>query len=219
MEKKKIDWTHHLIELVVVFVGITLAFTLNSWRDNYKNHQLEQKYLYSFFDEMTYNSTELDTIIRANEEKLKYVSQFMNLLTRSNLQNDSALVILGDMHKVVQFTPKLSTYQSIKNSGNLTIISNYHLKEDLIKYYQGFEEKKLREAVYNSYLNEYIIPFAYEHMDFLSQKIINTHAVTSHKFRNLVVGYYQLLKQNIDYYKIIYETGEDLKLQLNSELQ
>ena len=69
MTRKKFDWKNHIIELLVVFIGITLAFMLNNWRENEKNNQIENQYLESFHEEIIYSSTKLDTIIKTNKEK------------------------------------------------------------------------------------------------------------------------------------------------------
>ena len=36
MEKNEVDWKNYSIELIVVFIGITLAFMLNNWREDAK---------------------------------------------------------------------------------------------------------------------------------------------------------------------------------------
>lgn len=212
MKRKNIDWTNHFIELIVVFIGITLAFMLNNWRESYKNQQLEKKYLIGFHDDIVHDYTQLDTIINANERKLCRANQVIKILKNGNLQTDSAMVFIGDMVQIHLFFPKVNTYESIKNSGNLNIITDYKLKETLIKYYQSFEGKKLQEDYYKLYINEYVIPFVYENMDFLNQEIINKKSINNYEFNNLILGYYQLLVQLIDNYKNIYEMNKELKL-------
>ena len=43
---------NHLIELVVVVIGISIAFALNRWYENTKSEELEQKYMESLFDDL-----------------------------------------------------------------------------------------------------------------------------------------------------------------------
>ncbi len=42
---KKIDWTNHILEFVMVVVGILLAFALNNWNENIKDKEKAILYL------------------------------------------------------------------------------------------------------------------------------------------------------------------------------
>jgi hypothetical protein len=217
MKKQNINWINHIIELIVVFIGITLAFMLNNWRESYNNQQLENKYLIGFLNDISDDSAELNTTIKLNEQKLKRVNQFIGDLRKGTVQYDSALVIIGDLVQIHQFLPKLSTFETIKNSGNLSLISDYNLKESLINYYQSFEEKKLQESYYNLYINEYVIPFVYKNVNFLEREIINKNAINNYEFSNLILGYHQLLNQQIINYKDINTRNKELKLLFEDE--
>ena len=213
-KQKKIHWINHIIEFGVVFIAIISALMLNRWYEGYKNKQLEKKYLISFHKNITDDSKELETIIDNYDKTLNRVRQ----LKYNNLQFDSLIPILTDMSKFNQFIINLSTYESIKNSGDLGIISNYYLKEDLIKYYQQYEEKKLIESLFKSYIDNYYMPFIIDNIDVEGQKIINKFTIKNYKFTNLVNGYYTLLKQQIEFYKNLYMMGRDLKLKLDREI-
>lgn len=50
--KQKIHWKNHFMELLVVVIGITIAFILENWRQERASSELEQKYLTSFKDDL-----------------------------------------------------------------------------------------------------------------------------------------------------------------------
>lgn len=217
--KKKIDWLGYLIELVVVFIGITAAFMLNNWRENFKDNQLEQKYLNSLFDDIVYDSQQLKIILAANENKLNQAKRSIEILTTGDLATDSAAGLLASILTNYPFTPETSTYESIKYSGNFNILSDYELKEALILYYQSFEEARFKEQIYNDYIHEYAIPFVYKNMDLLNQTIKTPTAVRGHTFNNLVVGYYALFGQVIEMYQVLVEMNQKLKKRLAEEIE
>ncbi len=80
-QRQKINWLNHFIELVVVVIGITLAFMLNNWREAYVNHRMEEKYLNSFMDDLNFDRVQLDSLIFYNETKLKDI----NRITRATM--------------------------------------------------------------------------------------------------------------------------------------
>ena len=207
----KIDWTNHLIELLVVFIGITAAFMLNNWREEHKDRQLEEKYLSSFRSDLVADSELLQTILPANKDKLIRISEFVKgVMAKDGWPVDSAVVMLGLMMSSHSFDQKRTTYESIINSGNLGILSDHDLRKDLVEYYEGFEEVRVKERIYFDWQNTYIIPFIYENMDITGQKIISKQAVKDHRFKNLVIGYFALLKQNMEVYKTVRDSNDSL---------
>ena len=142
MKKAKIDWQNHIIELIVVFIGITLAFMLNNWRENHSDRLMAEKYINSFRNDISYDHAQLDSIINSNEDKLERIGLFITSLKNKNPTIEDAERIMGDMAEINPFIPKINTYESIKNSGNLNLLTNYDIREKLIQYYQSFEEKK-----------------------------------------------------------------------------
>jgi hypothetical protein len=109
----KVNWREHFVELLVVFIGITAAFMLNSWRENSKVKALEEKYLRSFESDIIADARALESTIRI------------------------------------------------------------------------------------------AVPFVFENMDLVKKTFPTAQSIRSQTFRNLVVGYYALLTQNIEMYKAL----------------
>jgi len=214
MKNKKIDWSNHLVELLVVFIGISLAFMLNNWRENRSDQIMAEKYINSFRNDIEYDFAQLDSIISRDEKKLDRFIQLIKSLKDNSATISDAERIIGDMATLNPFMPKISTYESIKNSGHLNLLTDYNIRERLIQYYQSLEDKKLVEEMNMLYMNNYIIPFIHENADFMKGKIINRNIIKNHNFTNLVLGYYQLLLQQVDAYKNLSELNKELKLLL-----
>ena len=212
--RQKINWLNHFIELVVVVIGITLAFMLNNWREGYVNHRMEKKYLNSFRDDLNFDRVQLDSLILYNETKLKDINRLIAFLKDRKVDNDSVLVVFAEMMLFTPFDPNVTTYQSLKNAGDFALISDYRLKENLIKYYQTLETKKYFDDLFNSYLNDYIIPFALENINFEEKRFVHPKNLLHYRFKNLTIGYYRLLKQYLEYYINIREECTKLLSQL-----
>jgi len=219
VNRNNIEWKNHIIELIVVFIGITLAFTLNSWREDTKDNKLEDQYLRSFHEEVVYSSTKLDTIIKTNKKILKYLSTTIELLKTNEFSPDSTLGVISQMAQINLFIPKTNTYDSIKNSGNFNIIDNYKIRSKIIEYYESFEGKKLVEEYYKMYINNYIVPYLFENVDILNTKIMNKEKIEGYRLNNLIIGYYQLLVQVVDTYENIYNINKLLITALENENQ
>lgn len=211
------NWSKYLLELLVVFMGVTAAFLLDGWRQNRTDRQLEQQYLQSFYRDLRSDMENLQTVIPSNQFKLKRVQTFLSLNDPIDL--DSVKTILADMMSMEFFDKNISTYESIKNSGNLNNISDYALKEDMVKYYEKFKLVDKVELVYQDWLNLYAIPYVYENMDIVRQEFISPDQIKGYQFKNTVAGYYALLSQNLEVYQAIAESNRDLLNQLPQKTQ
>ena len=53
--KSNINWQQRLSELFVVFLGVYMAFALNSWKENKAANNLEIKYLNGILSDLDHN--------------------------------------------------------------------------------------------------------------------------------------------------------------------
>ncbi|NIV72799.1 MAG: hypothetical protein GWN16_13240 [Calditrichae bacterium] len=154
-----------------------------------------------------------------NQQALRQTNQLMTILKADRLQSDSIGLLMATMAQSELFRPITSTYESIKSSGNLGVISNYNLKETIVKYYQYYEYSRVLEEVSERFINQYIFPFFYENFDMMSGDFINRERLNDIKFRNLIVGYRGMTAQNLEFYKEVRAACKDLQGQLATELK
>ncbi len=197
---KSIDWLNHFIELLVVIIGITIAFMLNRSYESHKANKLEQQYLSSFLRDIAADEAALDTLIQFNDEKISKMNHLLDLIGQTPVNQDSAVSLFALSLNYLPFDANIVTYESLTASGNIGLISDYTLKYEIIKYYHHLSTNKYINQLNNSYLNNYIIPFALSNLDFQRARFLNYKTVKSKEFYNLVRGYIGLLQQNKSFY-------------------
>lgn len=208
--KQKIDWKNHFVGLLVVVIGITIAFMLENWRQERAASKLEQKYLVSFKNDLIADSQNLDSTIAAVQNKIYLLRSVLSEMRAGNVKQVRAEEVITDMLRNHSFYPKMATYESVKNSGGMNIISNFEIKEAIVSYYSLNEELRLKEQVFFDYLQNFILPFVYKNVEFLSGRIVNKSAINSFEFNNIVAGYYGLTEQNFQAYKQYKDANENL---------
>lgn len=208
--KQKIDWKNHFIGLLVVVIGITIAFMLENWRQERASSELEQKYLTSFKDDLQYDSNKLDSTITAVQDKIYLLRSVIAEMSSGDISQARAEEVITDILRNHSFVPKQATYESVKNSGGMNIISDYEVKEAIVSYYSLNDELRLKEQVFFDYLQNFVLPYVYKNVEFLSGRIVNKSAINSFEFKNIVAGYYGLTEQNFQAYKDYKEVNEKL---------
>lgn len=217
---KEIDWFNYLIELLVVILGVSIAFMLDNWKENQKNLELEKNFLTSFHSEILKDKTNLDTLVVYEDSSLTNVSGLMQkYFENSTVTKDEKFYIVGKMLTLNFFNTTTNTIEFVKSNGNFGIIKNYFLMEKIVEYYQNIEEKKYLEGFQTNYVNEISIPYINKNLDMFSQEFINDTKESSTEFKNVTLGYYVLAKQCYEFDKKLQRLNKALLENLEKELK
>jgi hypothetical protein len=69
----KISWKNHVVELIVVIIGITSALALNNWNENRLSENLETKYLQSLTKDIASDLQQLQELVEFYERAINSV--------------------------------------------------------------------------------------------------------------------------------------------------
>ena len=92
----------------------------------------------------------------------------------------------------------------------MNIVSDYDVKEAIVSYYSLNDELRLKKQVFFDYLQNFVLPYVYKNVEFLSGRTVNKSTINSFEFKNIVTGYYGRTEQNFQAYKQYKEANVDL---------
>jgi len=216
MKKREINWVYYIVELLVVFIGVTAGFVLNNWREENAEIRLEQKYLSSFYNDIVSDETTLDSLVFRTQKK---VDNLMEVLKKTEIINESmsedlANSIVLELLYFEWFSPTKDTYDDIINSGNLNLISDYELKEKVSSYYSFLNEVKNVEQYYKDHMKDYGFPILYKNYHLFKREYINDECYKTLEFTNMFLAGMALYQQNLK----MYEQALEINLELKAEL-
>lgn len=217
--KEKINWRKLLLELLVVFLGVTSGFVLNNWRDNNKNIQLEKRYIESFIQNIDSNIVSLEDDIATDTVLLNKLDEKLKASAFSELENDSIISFVNLILYVSKLDIQTSTYEDIKHSGNLNIIHNYSLKENIVEYYDYVSGAFYVDKHYNSFFSEQILPFAMKNINFNASRFMTNDKNNKIRLFNIGMGYYSMRQQRTIVLKGLLKESKKLKSQLEVYLK
>ncbi|WP_421763964.1 DUF6090 family protein [Ekhidna sp.] len=137
MEKKSV--LRYLIELVIVIVGVTIAFWLNTRAESIKENQTLKNYYTELLSDLKQDSVLLANSIKLNERKVNLMVRAMGLYGQVPVNRDSIFIYSQQVGNYYFFEPNDITYQSMINSGDFKLISNLELKRQLVSLYHRYE--------------------------------------------------------------------------------
>jgi hypothetical protein len=192
----------YLMELLIVVVGVSIAFQLNVWNDERKSAETENHMLQNFISENSLNKVEIDSTLMNIDYTLEANPYLIKLLQLQDPDMDSVRIIMARLYSISwpDFTSThLSSYLEYESGTSL-------LKEEMLvlkTYYASSDEL----------IEVYIQQKQEKYFDFLSDavdmtdglKVIDKEKLLNVKFRNnlLIIYFYE---------KSLQETFEKIKV-------
>jgi hypothetical protein len=206
--KLDIDWKSKLIDLLIVIIGITIAFQLNNLNESNKSTAQERDYLKSFYEENRDNELALSLALEFALKTKKDIDTLKTILLSKNYEDDRIKSLSASMMALSDFHPSLVTMENITESGEFKLISNLEYREKLIETYNAYQTTSQLENILSDYVNEYVTPFFFKNIRFSDFTSLHNNFKENPEFENIVIGYDALLTQKLKGYE---ENLEKLK--------
>ena len=218
--KEPIDWRNHLIELLVVIIGISIAFALNNWSEGNKEKQSERDHLQSLI-------TDLETDIATLQSHV----DSMNAIRNKTMQLFGILYSPGDpktrlehahitaFYSVTYFKPKSSTYNAILASGNFELIRDYGLRSAISELYNvHYEELADMDRFVRNLVDTNIYPFMLKHIEFSRTGLSDHSPLMTTEFTNLSGSFVNIMERRKQVYEEIRQRSEELRTRIEAYL-
>ncbi len=163
---KKINWQYTFGEILIVIIGISIAFNMNKCAEHSKNETQRNQYLSNIKNDVITDKTVLEENVITLEKKIKTVDE---ILPNLNTDSPDKMLVVGkifELMNLVDFTQKDNTYQTLINSGDLKLIDDFELKTAIEKHYSYYEIMMKGYQRLENIQKEYVGNYFIYHTDF-----------------------------------------------------
>ena len=139
------DWFVVIVEVLIVIVGLTLAFQADRWWEERGERKLEVVYVKRLISDIESDIPQLENAIKFAQmrkdfvELLMAVAQDPSMATR---QPTSFLVAVDQASFTYTPTLNQNTYEDLRSTGNLRLIRNLEVKNQMHDYYRFHESQR-----------------------------------------------------------------------------
>jgi len=158
---KKINWQYTLGEILIVIIGISIAFSMDKCADNSKNDAQKKQYLINIKNDIEDDKLNLEQNITTIQNKIDLATEVLPKLNSDAPDKMSVVGKIFNMVALTNFTPNDNTYQALINSGDFKLIDDFELKTALEKHYSTYkliQKDYLRlENIQKEYVGDYFI--------------------------------------------------------------
>lgn len=216
---KKINWLDHVASLLVVILGISIAFYLESYKEQKANEGLEKKYLQSLITDLESDIEALDTLQYVNKMMSNALVKLSNASRSTEAPRDSIAGFMLGVQYNPPFSPQKTTYESLKSSGQLELISDFELRNQIVELYEqwywGTSEYDI--SLFN-HINDFVKPFYMNNVYYTGPFKVNEDFLASPVFRNIIYSYRFLFQQKMNFYNQVNDQTESVLESLRNHI-
>jgi hypothetical protein len=135
------DWFAVAVEVLVVVIGLLLAFQFDGWREAQLERQQERAYVDRLITDVETDIPEIEHAIALQQMRLELVDFLIEVSQAPQTALNMPALFMGAVSQAAfTYTPELTSYtfENLRSTGDLKLIRNEALKAALSEYY-GFD--------------------------------------------------------------------------------
>ena len=207
-------------EILLVMIGISLAFQLNNWNDNRIRNNNEKTYYKNIKDQIAGDRNLIQKQIHFNDrylEEFDYANEIIEANDRSKL--DTLGKIMRNLTQYSDFDRQGNIYETLVNSGEIKILRNL----DIVNGLRYLEEKYLyinrMENIHYDVILNHVIIFINPIINLSQAEIQDVESTYSFEFQNLIVSVLQVMEEKNQVYHDGLEQIEHINALIDAELE
>ncbi|MBL7859217.1 MAG: hypothetical protein JNM57_16110 [Cyclobacteriaceae bacterium] len=130
----KSQWYKYVIEVIVVILGILIAYNLEQWSNDRSNKKREIEVLKEFKRALSADLAEMNSNIRMHEYSILSSRIILKVIKDNLPYHDSLDACFAHTHAFTVFSGRVGPIEQLKNT-NLAIVSNDSLRLEIISMY------------------------------------------------------------------------------------
>ena len=137
---KQQNWFAVGLEIVIVVIGLLIAFQIDRWYDQAQERKRETSYLERLGENLEKDYADLQLNIEFYETVFNYGQLALAYSEGADVgsaTNWNILVALFQSSQIWPIIPAASTYEELKSAGELSLIRSLDLRNDMVFYYGG----------------------------------------------------------------------------------
>jgi hypothetical protein len=213
----KLRWSNYLIELLIVIIGISIAFWLNNMAQNRKDQKEKTTYLTDIRNDLKTDSLRLSRNIKNNEAKIKKLQNGLALIEQK-APVDQVLSDVIEIGNYDFFNPDNFTLTSLLQSGDFKLIDSEEIKKELLRLLKIYESIDLMQNNFLQALDQNYFPMLLSKVDMIKFQAIDPAFFYEIEIKNYCAYTLNETDQHIRTYKYALGQVDKVTKLIDSEL-
>ncbi len=175
-------------EILLVMIGISLAFQLSNWDNNRIKKKAEIRFYENIKEQIIDDKELIEGQIGYNNHytpQFKYASEIIEANDRSKM--DTLGIIISKLSKYSDFDKEGNIYETMVNSGDVKLLKNIEIVNGIRELEEIYNYVNRMENIHYDAMMNSVLPTIGSVLKFTSNEIKNPDVVFNYEFQNLIV--------------------------------
>lgn len=188
-------------EILLVMIGISLAFQLDNWNENRIKKNAEIKYYENIRDQIADDKALVTRQIHFNN---RYMAQFNYaneiLETNDRTRMDTLGLIVRNLTQYSDFDKKGNIYETLVNSGEIKLLRNHTIVNSIRELEERYAYMNRMENIHYDAMMKYVIPSINPVLKFSSLDVKKPDQIFTYEFQNMIIMLIKVMEEKDDTY-------------------
>ena len=217
-----ISWRYAIGEIILIFIGITIAIWFNNWNESKKARIVEVKSLIEIKEAISQDLGDIKENIAGFTYRVKLYLMLLNHIENELPLSEELKNLFPFLQGITTFLSHIGPYETLKSRG-IEIITNDTIRNKVSMYYDlEYERIQTNEKQHHNHYNDYIKTALMKHFDLSKPKIepLNYEELIKDKeFKQSIYWAYKTDSYMLEIYRKMEGKGEELLLDLKKEIK
>lgn len=197
---KEADFRSYLVyalgEILLVMIGISLAFQLDNWNENRLEENTAISYYENIRDQIADDKTLIQEQIGFNNHymaEFKYANAILNANDRSKM--DTLGRIVRNLTQYSDFDKKGNIYETLVNSGEIKLLRNHSIVNSIRELEEKYMYINRMENIHYDAMMNHVIIATNPILKFSDASVQKPDQLYSYQFQNLVLSLIQIMTE------------------------
>jgi len=188
-------------EILLVMIGISLAFQVSNWDDNRIKKNSEVRYYENIRAQIADDKALITRQVHFNN---RYMAQFKyaNEILETNDRNkiDTLGLIVRNLTQYSDYDGKGNIYETLVNSGEIKLLRNYKIVNSIRELEENFIHVNRMENIHYDVIMDHIGPAINPNIKLSTGQIQKPDLIYRYEFQNLLFGLIQIMIEKDEVY-------------------
>jgi len=183
-------------EILLVMIGISLAFQVNNWNDNRIKKNAEIRYYENIKDQILDDRELIHSQKDFNNRFLiqfKYANEIIETNDRSKL--DTLGMIVRNLTQYSDFDRQGNIYETMVNSGQINLLQNHKIVNGIRELEERYIYVNRMESIHYDAMMSYMAVAINPVLKYATSEIKKPDAVFAYEFQNLILMLIQVMEE------------------------
>ena len=189
-------------EILLVMIGITLAFQLDNWNDDRIKRSAELNYYENISSQISVDKQKISDLIALNKWHGDQFKFAIELVERNDTtQMDTLGLIIRNLTQYSDFDRQGNIYETMVNSGEIKLLKNNEIVDGLRVLEEKYIYINRMENIHYDAMMTYVVPAINPVLKMTDASIKEPEMIFNHEFQNLLVALIGIITEKEKVYK------------------